>query len=46
MAHSDDSITRRGLLSRVVPAAALVAALDSVNQVGSPNYRRAAARPR
>ncbi|MGA8581476.1 MAG: hypothetical protein WB579_22500, partial [Bryobacteraceae bacterium] len=32
MAHSDDSITRRGLLSRVVPAAALVAALDSVNQ--------------
>ncbi|MGB9458636.1 MAG: glycoside hydrolase family 2 TIM barrel-domain containing protein [Bryobacteraceae bacterium] len=32
MAHPDDSITRRGLLSRVVPAAALVAALDSVKQ--------------
>jgi len=32
VAHPDDSITRRGLLGRVVPAAALVAALDSVNQ--------------
>ena len=32
MAHSDDFITRRGLLGRVVPAAALVATLDSVNQ--------------
>ncbi len=32
MAYPEGSITRRGLLGRMVPAAALVAALDSANQ--------------